>query len=633
MAALLLLLISCDNESWLYTDPNDVLTDEQVWTNEDLVLAALADLYDRIPSFNGIFDTSGDCEWDDAMFCGSSDGDYSTSGTNGLVYGGDYGRYYDYDLIYDINYDLENLESYASNFDDEDVALWEGEIRFIRAYVYFELVKRMGGVPLVTSTTTYTGGTDIAYMEVARSSEGAIYNFIYDECEAIKDNLDENDGSRSRVNKYTVLALESRAMLYAASIANYTNTGKTYNGSTRTTLSYDAYDVIGISSDSAEYYYKLSLAASQEIINSGAYELVSNLGDDAGENYYQMLQDKDNDGEIIWAKDYIEDLVKTHDFTYLNIPIAFTEDTECSSEIGPSFSLVNSYQTIYGEDMNIPYKDADGNYILYGDMADIFEDYDPRLTGSVILPGSTWNDEDVDIQAGVALTDDGENFTFSAATSLNTKYTDGELQTGSNGPLDNSSYVTQTGFYLRKFVSNESGASSRSVYATNWWPYFRMGEIYLNAAEAAWELDDDANALTYINAVRERAGFDMDNGGTLTSLSLEDFVRERRCELAFEDQRFFDLKRWRIADLVWDGSATTASDNDAVDEDNACMISGLYPYRVVSDNADYNGKYIFRKWAPTRFHEARHFYVKNYYASFSDDAMNHNSKLVQNPYH
>ena len=78
-----------------------------------------------------------------------------------------------------------------------------------------------------------------------------------------------------------------------------------------------------------------------------------------------------------------------------------------------------------------------------------------------------------------------------------------------------------------------------------------MGEIYLNAAEASFELgDEDPGALFYINKLRERAGFP---ANSLTSLTLEKIQNERRVEMAFEDQRYFDLKRWRIADDVWDG--------------------------------------------------------------------------------
>ena len=102
--------------------------------------------------------------------------------------------------------------------------------------------------------------------------------------------------------------------------------------------------------------------------------------------------------------------------------------------------------------------------------------------------------------------------------------------------------MSNTGFYIRKFISEASGYTLRN-YAENWWPWFRLGEIYLNAAEAAFELDDEPTALPYINRLRQRAGFP---ANSLTSLTIEKIQNERRVELAFEGHRFWDIRRWKI---------------------------------------------------------------------------------------
>ena len=67
--------------------------------------------------------------------------------------------------------------------------------------------------------------------------------------------------------------------------------------------------------------------------------------------------------------------------------------------------------------------------------------------------------------------------------------------------------VTNTGFYIKKFVDAGAGTSTRGILSDMWWVRFRLGEIYLNAAEAAFELGQTSVALPYINAIRERAGF------------------------------------------------------------------------------------------------------------------------------
>ena len=109
--------------------------------------------------------------------------------------------------------------------------------------------------------------------------------------------------------------------------------------------------------------------------------------------------------------------------------------------------------------------------------------------------------------------------------------------------MDGAQNVSNTGFYIRKYISEEVGFTLRN-YEENWWPWFRLGEIYLNAAEASFELgDEDPGALFYINKLRERAGFP---ANSLTSLTLEKIQNERRVEMAFEDQRYFDLKRGEL---------------------------------------------------------------------------------------
>lgn len=77
------------------------------------------------------------------------------------------------------------------------------EFRFIRAYVYFELVKRMGGVPLITTQLIYNGSGDPSSLQNPRAKESEVYDFIYNEIQDIKDNFTQTEGSRTRANKIT----------------------------------------------------------------------------------------------------------------------------------------------------------------------------------------------------------------------------------------------------------------------------------------------------------------------------------------------------------------------------------------------------------------------------------------------
>jgi hypothetical protein len=148
-----------------------------------------------------------------------------------------------------------------------------------------------------------------------------------------------------------------------------------------------------------------------------------------------------------------------------------------------------------------------------------------------------------------------------------------------------------------------------------------LGEIYLNATEAAFELNQVDEALTYINALRKRAGITVDL--TASTLTIDKIRNEFRVELAFEDHRIWDLKRWRIAHILWNGDNSNPS----------AQIWALYPYRVIRPGDPRDGKYVFDKLKAPRLVAPRFFQMGNYYASIDQSWINNNPKLVKNPFH
>ena len=592
---------SCKHDEWFERDPKGMITDEQLWNNPELVTSLLANYYNRLPTLHGVFNTGGMTELDDAMWSGHRDLNWR----NDYQFGDDYGRYWDYGFIRDINLSLENIETQGVKLTDAQKRLFKGELRFMRAFVYFEMVKRMGGVPLVETQLVYDFSGDPTPLQVPRAKEYEIYDFIFREMEAIKEDLVPNNASKTRTNKYTALALESRAMLYAASIAKYNNL-------MAAPISTPGGEV-GIPASMANDYYTKSLKASKEII-SGPYALF-NENPEKGANFYDMLNKKTG-AEVIFAKDFATSL-KVHRFAYDNIIKSMTEDNESSSTISPSLSFVESFDYLDGTKGTLRNKDAAGNYIAYTGIGDIFANKDARLYGTVIYPGTTFKNNPVRIQAGVAVWNNG-SYQLSISAELGKNYTDGQVWTGFDGPKDDATDVSNTGFYIRKFVSDAPAASTRGTSAANWWPWFRLGEIYLNAAEASFELGQ-TEGLGYINLLRQRAGFP---ANSLTALTTDIIRNERRVELAFEDHRYFDLKRWRIAHLVWNGA-----ENDA----NA-VVMGLYGYRVVRPGHADNGKFIYERIRPSRFRRARFFRLANYYSSIDQTVLNNNPKIVRNPF-
>ena len=598
-------LFSACGDSFFEKDPKDILTDEQVWNDPALIKSQLANIYNRMPQLHGEFNTGGMSEVDDAMYSGTMDQNYR----NEIQYADDYGRWWDYGLIRDINMSIEKLDKFSTELASEQKNLFTAEFRFLRTYVYFELVRRMGGVPLITTTQEYDFSGDPSYLQNPRAKEHEIYDFIYEEIQDIKGQLAANNSSQTRANTYAALALQSRAMLYAGSIAKYNNL--------RTPSVITKGNEVGIPASMANDYYQKSLAASKEII-AGPYALYS-ANPDKGKNYYELFMSKTDNKEIIFAKDFQAPL-KFHSFSFQNIVRHLREDNEASSALAPSLSLIESFDYLDGSKGTLNYKDAAGNYVVYDNPSDLFKNKDSRLYGTVVYPGSQFRSQDVQIQAGVAIWNpEKDTYEFSVNPTLGSNYEDGKPWTGLDGPKDNTPDVSNTGFYVRKFVSETAGASLRNN-SDNWWPWFRLGEVYLNAAEAAFELEE-TSPESYINKLRERAGFP---ANSIDHLTMEIIQKERRVELAFEDHRYFDMKRWRIADEMWDG---TYNDNT--------IVYGLYSYRIAKakPGTDDLDKYIFDKTTLTRFKRPRLFRLANYYSSIEQAVINNNPKIIKNPFH
>jgi len=593
--------------------PNDFLEEEQVWNDEKMVLGVLANLYNDVKT-NGSLDNDVNFSLiDDVIWCGLMNADVETARNQMVAYPYDSMRYYHYSYIYKINQGIEKLET--STLSEDVVKVYDGEFRFLRAYAYFEMARRMGGVPLITKTAVYTQGMDVTELQVARSSEAEVYDFVYDECMAIKDILSANNGvtNVSQANKYAALALASRAMLYAGSISKYNAAMANPISSSLQT------GVVGMTGADPTGYYQKALSAAEEVINDGVFRLQSVSSAD---EFYNAVCLKSSNKEVIWSKDYSSG--KFHTFSFANIAQSMNEDNDNGSDLCPTLGLVESYLPLDGSSGRIADKDASGRYIAYDNVSDIFDGRDYRLKGTCLVPGQTFKGSTLDILAGVAIYQSDGSYKLIEGSEANSTYNaaddhpnaDGGRFVGKDGPLSRATY-TNTGFNLRKYVDETTGSSARGTGSYIWWVYFRMGEVYLNAAEAAMELGQTGKALGYANAIRERAGFGEDSWST-SDLTIDNLLHERRCELAMEDHRYWDMKRLRKAHTLWNG----------VQSENT-MLYALYPFRVIGGPND--GKYIFDRHVAYRFKAARNFRLGNYYSSFDTDALNRNPKLVQNP--
>jgi hypothetical protein len=618
-------LSACEKDFLDRQSPSIVL-EEQIWNDPNLITSLLANYYDRLPTHTQI-DVGSDnganparptgwqdfAAYDEAMWSGNG------NGPNDLfTFANDRWRHWNYGLIRDINLALENLDKFSTTLSEDQKTQFKSELRFLRAYVYFEMVKRYGGVPLITQQLIYDFSGDATPLQFPRNKESEVYDFIGSELDAIKTTLG-NSGSNTRANRYTAMALKSRAMLYAGSIAKY-NALSGLNIQT-------AGGEVGIAPALAPQYYQKALDAAREVI-AGPYSLYK-LNPNLGENFFDAITKKTPNPEVIMAKDFLTAKDRRHLFTYDNIPRGIREDNLSSSIITPILNLVEAFEYLDGTSGEIKTRTAnDSDYIYYDNLSAPFANKDARLYGTVIYPGTTFKGQEVQMQAGVMV--------WNATTSTyqiiegglssvygGTAFPNGDngLLTGSSGPQATQVEVSNTGFYLRKYIDPIPKSSTRGIQSDMWWVRFRLGEVLLNAAEAAFELGQTTDALTYVNRVRERAGFPA-NSLTASTLTLARLQNERRVELAFEDHRVWDLKRWRIAHQVWNGNPNTYS----------AVAYVLYPYRVVRPGDPRNNKYVFRRIVAPRFRTPRNFQLANYYSFIGQDILNNNPKIVRNPF-
>ena len=607
-------------EKWL-EDPKSytLLLPDQVWNDQKMITSLLANYYNRLPIHSAIHtNMTNFAAYDEAMANGSNESGVDLSNNSLINYPYNRWTLWDYGLLRDINKAIGGLEQYATRLQPSLKEQFTAEFRFLRAYHYFELVKRMGGVPIITEELIYNFEGDPSYLAFPRNKEEEVYDFIAQECDAIKD-LVGNEGSKDRANKYAVLALKCRAMLYAGSLAKYNNLLPS-----PITL---ADNIVGIPATKATGYYQAALNAAKEIITSGKYSLY-NAVPEGGQNFYEAMVKKVNNPEMIMVMDFNILRGKKHNFSYQNICRTMREDNLSSSGLGPSLNLVEAFEYLDGTPGTLKgvgdgTDEGQANWIFYEKLDDIFANKDARLFGTIVYPGTTFKGVDVQMQAGVYQWN-GTKYVRYESSAFGALHTDGKLLTGNGGPMRTTEEVSNTGFYIKKFIDPAVLSSARGVGTDIAWPRFRYGEVLLNAAEAAFELGGSniADAITYINMIRERAGFGP-NSLDATTLTFDRIVNERRVELAFEDHRVWDLARWRLAHILWDGQASNPNAN----------IFALYPYRIVHPGSPNDGKYVFDKFKAPKFLNARYFRIGNYYSEISQTVLDNNPLIVKNPFH
>lgn len=473
---------------------------------------------------------------------------------------------------------LENLEN--TNFSESYKKQRIAEARFLRAVAYFDMVKRYGGIPLITRAQELTDSEEELYRK--RDKEEDIYNFILSEIDVAIPDLQEKFGD-GRATKFAALALKSRASMYAASIAQW---GKV-----------ELDGVIGIPSNKAQGYWQISYDASKEIMNSGKFSLY-NVHADKAQNFRSLFLDENN-SEVIFSQRFNGITGKGHIYDMMNVPKSY-HVWGGGQKLSLYLEMVESFENIDGTPGVF-----DRNKIAAGHLwtvDELFGKKDPRFKASVYTQGTPW------VHTKGAFFLDYHN-----GIELPT----GELLTSGSykGILARSQESSAlTPFGALKYLDESRAIVHERHYSSTDYIVFRLGEIYLNYAEASMELGKDGDALWAVNEIRKRAGMP-----ELATITRDKVRQERKIELAFEGNRWFDLRRWRIAK----NELTQAFHGLRIILDGASMVEGQYDVLtqkfkiVIIDNI---------AGIPSPYFDEKH-----YYLPIGLSRTTNNNNLVENP--
>jgi len=595
-------LVACD--SYLEKENFEVITPEQVWEEPKLINAVLVTLYDglQIEAFNYWYRDAWRLQNPSTM----SDEAQASFQKDPLFDNGNATYTYEdylfeqkfsdrYKLIRNCNDFIVQLEE-AKALSESDKKLLLAEARFLRAMHYFTLVKRYGGVPLIEVPQEYDPN-NLDALFVTRNKEAEIYDFIIKECREAAQSLPtvRAAAERYRAEKGAALALASRAALYAGSIAKYGT--EQLEG------------VTGIAASEASRFFQTAFDVSQELINLGTYALYNKKLDDPSQNYCDMfLKGNGDNGEYIFQKQYNVAGGKGHDWDKRNAPFS-VRGGGWGCGVAPTLEMIEEYEYTDGSEGTLKLTDASGKALRFENLYDVFQGKDPRMYATIYMPGSPLQGSIMEWRRGVIDASGNRYVATSQPDGGNTVDINGMTYStsGKDGGAD-AGDASKTGFYQKKFFDETLTDMNMNKSETPW-PIFRLGEIYLNLAEAAVELGKTAEALSAVNTIRSRAGMP-----ALSSVDMAKVRHERRVELAFEGHRFWDMKRWRIAHLdVAQGGL------------NGYRGTAIYPWYDITD-----GRYIFER-GPNTPKQTRIFLERNYYVKINSDDINSNPKLVQNP--
>ncbi|WP_116771888.1 RagB/SusD family nutrient uptake outer membrane protein [Maribacter litoralis] len=613
LLALALVPISC-NEDFLETQPLDSISADATWSDGTLAQAFVFNVYASL-GYGGFEEEGLASLTDEAMFTHSgrgvnviTEGSLSPSGTGNVNIIPQWNELYS--AIRKANIAIQELPN--STFDDQTLKdRLLGEAHFLRAYYYHQLMRYYGGAPLV----------DVAYgldddYSIARGTYAENVDFVISDLEQAISLLDGKEVTPGRASMLSAMGLKSRVLTYAASDLR---DGPTASAKSATLSGYSNLELVAYTSGDRDARWTAAKTAAKAVLDATTgYKLDLTEPASAEEATQTYISIAMGGGSAVGDAAARSELLfeRTHSALFTeesNWPLGGIHQGINNGPNGyhnwagntPIQQLVDDYQMMDGSDFDWSNEEH---------ASAPYENRDPRLAATILYDGAPWKPRPDDV-ASIDPYDEIQTGTYADGS--------GGIIPGvdmRDSPIENWN-GSRTGYYVRKFIDPDPAlVDNQSSAQVVPWPFIRYTEIVLNYVEASIALGDEGEARNWLNKIRFRAGMPaITSSGTAL---LEDYINERRVELAYEEHRYHDARRWMIADQ-------TLGRGIKVMKVTATLKAGATPrtpYQYDTSVYDYTYTVV-----DNNDNETRTWDDKMYFMPISRDEINRNNLLIQNP--
>lgn len=605
LIAVFFLLTAC-NDDFLDTQPLDKISSSATWSDGTLSEAFVFSVYSYL-GYGGFEEQMQAVITDEAFFTHAGRNintfnEGSESPSNIAWTSGTYAWRNMYSAIRQANVAIANLPE--ATFEDQNLKdMLMGEAHFLRAYYYHQLLRFYGGVPIIDSP--YSLDDELS---IARNTFAETVDFIVAELDKSASLLNGKDMAEGRASRIAAMALKSRVLLYAASDlhesskapSGYGTDLHAYSGGQQARWQAAQQAAKAVLDITSGYKTDLTEPVSHEegkanavAISMGGKSAVADAGASSELIFVRTLSSKYTP-EDNWP------LGGTH-FGVNNGPNGYHN----WSGNPPIQQMVDDYEMMDGSSF-----DWDNT----SHKADPYANRDPRFYAHVLYDGAPWKPRPSDVVA------------IDPYDEIQTGYYDdgnGGLINGVDtreSPIENWN-GSRTRYNLRKWIDPDPAIKENlTSHQVIPWPFIRYAEVVLNYVEASINLGQEDEARNWMNKTRFRVGMPAvtESGPAL----LAKYINERRIELAFEEHRYHDARRWLIAPETLGRGIEKINVTATLKPGKSPHV----PYR--HDKAVYD--YTYEVQNETSI-ENRTWKDKMYYRPISRDEINKNELLVQNP--